>query len=74
MQKMISALANLVPQWFKLLLIGRPDSPSKLADAIHFLLNQLPVQRLVLLPCRGKLKGYRMKIDWNKHRSFIYGT
>jgi FkbM family methyltransferase len=74
MQRLISGLATLFPQKYKEALLGSPADPSWLANVIHSLLNMLPVERFPVLPCDGVLKGYRMKIDWHKHRSFIYGT
>ena len=45
-----------------------------MANTIHLLLDQLPGDRFPILSCGGELEGYRMRIDWSKHRSFVYGT
>jgi FkbM family methyltransferase len=40
----------------------------------HNLLNRMPPSESQVFDCRGVLAGYRMSIDWNRFRSFIYGT
>lgn len=74
MERIISTLAILFPRQYKKILFGSPEKPTRLANSIHFLLDRLPVKNLPVLSCGGVLKGYRMKIDWRRHRSFIYGT
>jgi FkbM family methyltransferase len=73
-QRIIAALAGLVPLRLKLRLIGNQSDPSRFAEAVHFIFNRLPLQRFQVLPCQGALKGYLMKVDWQKHRSYVYGT
>lgn len=74
MQRIISELAAFFPKRYRRVLLGSPDKPSWFGNVIHSLLNILLVQGFPVLPCGGVLKGYRMKIDWRRHRSFIYGT
>ncbi|MGH9708781.1 MAG: FkbM family methyltransferase, partial [Candidatus Acidiferrales bacterium] len=45
-----------------------------MANAIHSLLNRLPAERYPILECGGALKGFRMRLDWQIHRSFAYGS
>jgi len=74
MRRLISRIASLLPQRVKTLLVGKPEAPNRLANFVHGILNRTPGGRFVILPCEKPLKGYRMRIDWQKHRSFIYGT
>jgi len=55
-------------------IIGRPDKPSRIATLAHNLLNRIPPRESQVYDCQGALKGYRMSIDWNRFRSFVYGT
>jgi FkbM family methyltransferase len=73
-QKATAALARWIPSSVKIALRGKSSSPRWIAGAIHGLVNRLPGERYPVLDCRGPLDGYRMKLDWNKHRSFAYGT
>jgi FkbM family methyltransferase len=72
--KMIAAIAKRVPLGMKIALRGKRSSPRWAAAAIHNFLNRVPSNRYPVLTCAGPLKGYRMKLDWNKHRSFAYGS
>jgi FkbM family methyltransferase len=63
-----------LPRRVWLALRGDSSSPSPFAVAAHFILNRVPGERYPVLPCEGPLKGYRMRVDWGQHRSFIYGT
>jgi FkbM family methyltransferase len=54
--------------------IGRPESPSRLATFLHNLLNQKPPAEGVAFACKAPLDGYQMHIDWSQFRSFVYGT
>lgn len=74
MQRVIARLGTLVPQGFKRRILGSPAHPSWLANRIHFALNHLPAEQFPCLPCGGILRGYRMRLDWQRQRSFIYGT
>jgi FkbM family methyltransferase len=65
---------RLLPQGLKQKLVGSPAAPSWIANRVHSILNRLPGPELVCLPCQGLLAGYRMKVDWSRFRSFIYGT
>ena len=74
LQRIITAVVELVPQSFKIALRGQRGSPNPLANAIHSILNRLPAERYPVLPCAGILQGFRMRVDWQIHRSFAYGT
>ena len=74
LQRVIASAMEWVPQNIHIAMRGKRSQPSKLANAIHAVLNRLPVQRYPVLKCSGVLDGYRMKIDWKKNRSFAYGT
>lgn len=71
---MISAFAEWVPQSVKVAMVGRRGSPRRMANWIHSILNRLPGERYPVLECSGVLKGYRMRVDWRIHRSFVYGS
>jgi FkbM family methyltransferase len=74
MQKLITRLAEYVPPGLKTALRGDAGAPSRFANAIHSLLNRLPADRYPVLPCAGRLKGYRMRVDWKIHRAFVYDS
>jgi len=74
MQRIISRLAEYVPLNVKIALRGKRGFPSRLANVIHSFLNRLPADRYPILPCGGVLKGYKMRVDWQLHRSFVYGS
>ena len=73
-QTIISRVADWVPRNLKIGVRGNHDSPSRVANAIHSLLNRLPAERYPILACGGVLKGFRMRVDWQIHRSFAYGS
>jgi FkbM family methyltransferase len=73
-QRMIARMAEWVPQSVKIALRGKSASPNRLANAIHSVLNHAPGEKYPVLTCGGVLEGYRMRVDWTKHRSFAYGT
>jgi FkbM family methyltransferase len=73
-QRIITTIAEWVPQRMKLALRGQPASPNRVANAIHSILNRAPGERYPILECGGVLEGYRMRVDWTKHRTFAYGT
>lgn len=73
-QKLITTLAQYIPRPLKTALRGRSGSPRPLANMIHGLLNRLPVDRYPVLLCAGRLKGYRMRVDWRIHRAFVYDS
>jgi len=70
----VVGLADLVPKSMKTLILGKNERPSWLANAIHAVLDRVPVERYPCLQCSGILEGFRMRIDWRRHRGFIYGT
>jgi hypothetical protein len=73
-ENIISRVAECIPLRIKIALRGDRASPSRLANVIHSLLNRLAVERYPILPCGGVLKGFRMRVDWQLHRSFAYGS
>jgi FkbM family methyltransferase len=73
-RRLISTAMRLLPQGLKQKLVGSPAAPSWIANRVHFFLNRVPGPELICLPCEGVLAGYRMKVDWSRFRSFIYGT
>jgi len=74
LQSLIAGLGRLVPQRLKQAVLGRPGAPSKFANAIHSVLNAVPGPQFTILRCGGVLEDYRMKLDWQKHRSLVYGN
>jgi FkbM family methyltransferase len=73
-QKLIIAMAEWLPQSVKLRLRGDRGKPTWLANATHSIFNRMPGNRYPVLTCSGVLAGYRMRVDWTKHRCFAYGT
>lgn len=73
-QRVAAAVAEWVPLRVKIALRGKRSAPGRVAGAIHNFLNRVPGTRYPTLTCSGPLKGYRMRLDWNKHRSFAYGS
>jgi FkbM family methyltransferase len=72
--KLITKVAEHIPQSVKSALRGQHGSPHRLANMIHGFLNRLPVDRYPVLPCAGRLKGYQMRVDWQIHRAFVYDS
>jgi FkbM family methyltransferase len=73
-ERIISRVAGYVPLSIKVALRGERSSPNSLANIIHSFLNRLTTERYPILPCGGVLKGFRMRVDWQLHRSFVYGS
>lgn len=73
-EKIISRVAEYIPLRIKIALRGDRAAPSRLANTIHSFLNRLATERYPILPCGGVLKGFRMRVDWQLHRSFAYGS
>jgi FkbM family methyltransferase len=73
-EKIISRVAEYIPLRIKIALRGDRAAPSRLANTIHSFLNRLATERYPILPCGGALKGFRMRVDWQLHRSFAYGS
>lgn len=73
-RSIVATVGRRIPPRFLRMLIGSPAHPSRLADSIHVVLNHLPGEGFPCLPCGGLLEGYRMRVDWMMHRSFIYGS
>jgi FkbM family methyltransferase len=74
LENVIPRLLGQVPVSWRRAIIGRPDNPSRIATFVHGLLNRMPAAGPQILECKGALEGYRMCIDWNRFRSFVYGT
>jgi len=74
LENVIPRLLGWVPISWRRALIGRPDNPSRVATLAHDLLNRVPSGESQVYECQGALEGYRMSIDWNRFRSFVYGT
>ena len=74
LENVIPRLLGCVPISWRRALIGRPDNPSRFATLAHNLLNRVPPSDSQVYDCQGALEGYRMSIDWNRFRSFVYGT
>ena len=74
LQRLLSTIAGCVSVRVKIALRGQRSSPSRFANRIHTALNRIPGERYPVLQCRGVLKGLRMRVDWNLHRSFTYGS
>jgi FkbM family methyltransferase len=74
LHEIAASSARLVPNRLKLHLLGRPGNPSWFANRIHSLLNLLPAEKFPVLPCSGALEGYKMRINWGKRRTYVYGT
>lgn len=72
--RLVAHITAVIPQQWKKTLSGSYQRPSHLGQLIHTFLNRLPVERFPVMTCSGVLQPYRMKIDWHRHRSFIYGT
>jgi FkbM family methyltransferase len=74
LENVIPRLLGWVPISWRRALIGRPDNPSRVATLAHNLLNRMPQSESQVYDCQGALAGYRMSVDWNRFRSFVYGT
>lgn len=74
MRQLVSALESLLPSRARDTLLGSTSDPSWFANSVHTVLNRLPGARVACFPCHGLLQGYQMKIDWQRHRSFLAGT
>jgi FkbM family methyltransferase len=73
-QEIITRVSRWFPESLKIVLRGKRESPNRLANLIHSLLNRIPADRYPVLRCAGVLEGYRMRVDWQIHRSFVYGS
>jgi FkbM family methyltransferase len=73
-ENFIPRLLGWVPVSWRRAIIGRPDNPSRVATLVHNLLNRVAPAESKVFACQGALEGYRMSIDWNRFRSFVYGT
>jgi FkbM family methyltransferase len=73
-ESVIPRLLGLTPVSWRRVILGHPADPSRVASFLHDLLNRLSPSQSQAFECYGPLKGYRMYIDWNRFRSFLYGT
>lgn len=73
-ENLIPRLLGWVPVSLRRTIIGRPDRPSAAATFFHRLLNRIPRPQSDIAVCSGALQGYRMSVDWERFRSFVYGT
>jgi FkbM family methyltransferase len=73
-ESFIPRLLGWVPASWRRVVIGRSDNPSRVATFVHNLLNRRAPFEPNGFACQGALKGYRMCTDWNRFRSFVYGT
>jgi FkbM family methyltransferase len=74
LQSLIADLMALLPDRVRNSVLGSPAHPTRLARAVHTVLNHLSTERYPLLRCHGVLDGYRMRVEWSRDRSFLYGT
>jgi FkbM family methyltransferase len=74
LESMIPRVLAWVPVTWRRAIIGRPDNPSRAATFVHDLLNRRPPAPTKIFACSGALQGCQMYIDWNRFRSFVYGT
>jgi FkbM family methyltransferase len=74
LESVIPRVLAWVPVTWRRAIIGRPGNPSRAATFVHDLLNRRPPAASQVFACRGALQGYRMCIDWNRFRGFVYGT
>jgi len=72
--KIIPRLLGMVPVSWRRAVIGSGGNPSRIANAVHDLLNLLPVQQDTVFDCKGDLEGYRMRTDWRRFRGLVYGN
>jgi FkbM family methyltransferase len=73
-ERIISRAADYIPLRIKVAIRGERASPNRLANIIHSFLNRLAAERYPILPCGGVLKGFKMRVDWQLHRSYAYGS
>lgn len=73
-ERYLAATVRWMPNRIKSAVLGKRSAPSRLATAIHSILNRLPVEPYPVLDCSGPLAGFRMRVDWKNHRSFAYGN
>lgn len=74
LQSVIPRLLGFIPASWRRAVIGQPANPSRVSTFAHNLLNRLSPGKAQAFSCQGILDGYRMYIDWNRFRGFVYGT
>src|SRR5713101_6688825 len=74
LESVIPRILAQVPLSWRRAIIGRLENPSLFANFVHNLLNRMPPSQSQVFICQGALEGYRMCVDWNRFRSFVYGT
>jgi hypothetical protein len=73
-QGMLVTMTGWVPQRVKIAVRGKSASPRGFANMIHAVLSRVTGEKFPALTCAGPLEGFRIKVNWEKHRSFAYGT
>ncbi len=73
MQSLIADLMARLSDRVRNSVLGSPAHPTRLAHAVHIVLNHLSMERYPLLRCHGVVDGYRMRVEWSRDRSFLYG-
>ena len=74
LDSVVPRILGWVPISWRTAIIGRPDHPSRIATIAHRFLNRLAPHSSQSFACHGALEGFRMSIDWNRFRSFVFGT
>ena len=74
LQKLIVRMGRLVPLRLRERIIGDGYRPSWISTSIHSVLNRAATEKYPILHCGGPLAGYRMKLSWERNRSFAYGS
>ncbi len=74
LDNVVPRILGWVPVSWRRALIGHAGGPSRAATLMHNLLNRVSPVESQVFDCQGVLAGYRMSIDWNRFRSFIYAT
>jgi FkbM family methyltransferase len=74
MQKLIVGAGRILPLKLRQKIIGDPSEPSWISTAMHSTINRLGSEKYPIVRCGGALKGFRMRLDWARYRSFAYGS
>jgi FkbM family methyltransferase len=74
LQELIVKTGRLVPLAVRNRMVGDGFRPSWLSTKIHGALNRAAAEKFPVLNCGGHLAGYRMRVEWNRHRCFAYGS
>jgi FkbM family methyltransferase len=74
MRELVARMIGPILRRYRHRIVGHPSSPSRFARFAGSVVSRLPGERYPVLKCQGPLDGYRMRVDWNHYRSFVYGT